>query len=336
VEAKNRCRNDRQRGVPSGAFNVFCSWVISVPAVACSLIGTTAHADALARDDTPSVLVIAAPAKPGSAEADVTEAVRDALAENSEVKLLPPSPLDLDAVQLAIDCTEESAHCMAEIATRMEADIVVIPSLKARTSSLELQLRCFKQGSRVTTAMRKQAGTQLDSTLLDAVPGMLHEVLGLRASQTELAEASEPEPVALSEPEPAGEEAQARAQADDAAGDLPLGPVLLGGGGLALVAAGIVAGVMANASEDEYASRTIDTIEQAKQADAVREQGESEALAANVLLGVGAGALIAAGIWYVLDDGTERPPSLARASLRPVLGPRSAGLLFSGHWQSQP
>lgn len=304
-------------------------------AVACSLIGTPARADTLARQGTPGVLVIAAPTKPGSAEADVTEAVRDALAGLSEVKLLPPSPLDLDAVQLAIDCTEESAHCLAEIATRMEADIVVIPSLRTRASSLELQLRCFvKQRSQdgVTTAMRKQAGTQLGSTLLDAVPGMLQEVLGLRASPTEPAEESEPERVVLSEPEPADEESQA----DDAGGDLPLGPMLLGGGGLALVTAGIVAGVMANASEDDYASRTIDTLEQAKQADAVREQGESEALAANVLLGVGAGALIAAGIWYVLDDGTERPASSASARLRPVLGPHSAGLLFRGHWRSQP
>lgn len=311
-------------------------------AVACSFIGASsgasARADALARGGSPSVLVIAAQTRPGSAEAEVTDAVRDGLAELSEVKLLSPSPLDLEAVQLAIDCTDESARCLAEIAIRMEADIVIIPSLKARTDSLEVQLRCFDQGSPrngVTTAMRKQAGTQLDSTLLNAVPSMLREVLGLSASEAEPAE-SEPEPVVLSEPEPASDDTQASTQSDDAGGGLPLGPMLLGGGGLSLIAAGIVAGVMANASEDDYASRTIDTVEQAKQADAVREQGESEALAANVLLGVGAGALIAAGIWYVLDDRAESPPSLAGASLRPVLGPQSAGLLFRGHWQSQP
>jgi len=285
VEAKNRCRKGRQRGVHSGALSGFCSWLISVLAVTCSLTGATAHADVLARAGAPGVLVITAPTKPRSAEADVTEAVRDALAELTEVKLLPPSPLDLEAVQLAIDCTEESARCLAEIAARMEADIVIIPTLKTRAGSLELQLRCFiKNGSRdgVTTAMRRQAGTQLDSTLLDAVPGMLHEVLGLSASQAQPAdEESEPEPVAVTEPQPADDDAQARVQVDDAAG-LPLGPMLLGGGGLALLTAGLVVGVMANASEDDYASRTIDTVEQAKRADAVRERGESEALAANV------------------------------------------------------
>jgi hypothetical protein len=299
--------------------------------VTCSLIGATARADSLTHGDPPEVLVIAAQSKPGSAEADVTEAVRAALAELSEVKLLPPSPLDLEAVQLAIDCTDESARCLAEIATRMKADIVIIPMLKARADSLELRVRCFWQGA-VTTAMRKQAGTQLDAALLDAVPSVLHELLPLGDPPAEPVPASEPEPAELGEPELAGEE-PASVEGDEGGG-LPLGPMLLGGGGLSLIAAGLVVGVIANASEDDYASRTIDTVEQAKRADAVRERGESEALAANVLLGTGAATLIAAGVWYALEGETESAP--AHATLRPVLGPHSAGLLLSGDWPWTP
>lgn len=308
--------------------------MFGVLAVGCSL-GGTARADVPTNGRAPSVLVIGPSAKPSSAEDDVADAVRAALAELREVTLLPPAPLDLESVQLAIDCTDESAQCMSEVATRMEAEILIIPSLKARADSLELRLRCFKQSSRgeVTTAMRKQAGTQLDSTLLDAVPSMLREVLALSASGAEPADESEPESPARSEAEPSGDEPEASEELDEGGG-LPLGPMLLGGGGLSLIAAGLVVGVMANASEDDYASRTIDTVGQAKQADAVRERGESEALAANVLLGTGAAALIAAGVWYALDGEAES--GSAHAKLRPVLGPQSAGLLLSGHWQWQP
>jgi hypothetical protein len=310
--------------------------LVSVLVVTCSLIGATARADSLTRSDTPKVLIIGAPAKPGSAEAEVTEAVRAALAELSEVELLPPSPLDLEAVQLAIDCTDESSQCLGEIATRMNAEILIIPSLKVRAESLELRLRCFKQSPRreVTTAMRKQAGTQLDSTLLDAVPGMLREALALGSSEAEPVEDSAPDPLASRNAERTGEEPHADEESGDTGLGLPLGPILLGGGGLSLIAAGLVVGAMANASENDYASRTIDTVEQAKRADAVRERGESEALAANVLLGTGTAALVAAGVWYLLDRETESAP--AHASLRPVLGPQSAGLLLSGHWQWEP
>lgn len=309
--------------------------MIGVIAVACSSFGATARADGLALGSTPSVLVIATEAKPGSAEADVIDAVRDALAELREVKLLPPAPLDLDAVQLAIDCTDESARCLGEIATRMEAQIVVIPSLRKRADALELQIKCFKQGAPggAIAAMRKQAGTRLDATLLDTVPSMLREVLELTVAEEEATELEQP---VLPEPERATEEEEHAASTRPASTifGLPLGPVLLGGGGLTLLAAGLVVGAMASSSEDDYASRPIDTVEQAKQADAVRETGEREALIANVLLGTGAAAVIAAGVWYAIDGSTEGAP--AHATLRPVLGRQSAGLVFSGRFQVQP
>jgi hypothetical protein len=161
--------------------------VICVIAAAYVGIATTARADGLARASTPRVLVIAAQAKSGSPEAEVIDAVRAALAALSEVQLLPPSPLDLEAVQLAIDCTDESAQCLGEVATRMEAEIVIVPSLKRRADALELQLKRFERGAAqdVATAMRKQAGTRLDATLLDTVPSMLREVLSLSAEDEE-------------------------------------------------------------------------------------------------------------------------------------------------------
>ena len=309
-----------------GAVRASYLWVIGSIIVACGWIGTPARAHA-----APSALVIAEKAKPGSPEAEIIDAVRASLAELDEVRLLPPSPLDLEAAQLAIDCTDASARCLGELATRMEAQIVIIPSLKRRADALELQIKCFQQGAsgEPPMAMRKQAGTQLDAALVDAVPSMLREVLQLESADDAAEEPSEPAPIA-----PPDERALQRSEREDGFIEgLPLGPVLLGGGGVGLVIAGVVVGAIASATEDEYASAVIDTEEQAQDADQLRASGKNQALTANILLGLGAGAIIGAGVWYLIDASLETEPTHARVT--PVLGPSSAGLVLSGRWKSQ-
>jgi hypothetical protein len=301
-----------------------------IASIALSWLCSSATARADFGGDTPGVMVIGAEARAGSADAEVIAAVRDALSELDEVKLLPPSPLDLEAVQLAIDCGDESPQCLGEIAERMDAEIVIVPSLKPRRDALELHLTSFKLGANATTtALRKQVGTQLDATLLDTVPGMLREVLQLPARDEEERIA----PIDTNEPTLAPEPVTGReAEPESASSSLPLGPVLLGGGGLALVAAGIVIGAMASSTEDDYASLQIDTEAHARRADDLRVRGQNEALAANILLGTGASALVAAGIWYVLDAQSEREPEAA--SVRPLLAPGSAGLVLTSMWRT--
>lgn len=284
---------------------------------------------ATARADVPRTLVISSSAEPGSPAAQVNDALRKALGALSEVQLLPPSPLDLEAVQLALDCT---GACLPEIADRMGAQIVIIPALKQRAEALELELTCFREDAKSPprVAMRKQPGTRLDASLLDAVPSMVREVLELEGDEPGAAAAEPgPEPAAAAPIEESGEGADEPATATDS---LRLGPVLLGGGGLVLLAAGVVVGIVANATEDEYASRDIGNDAQAKAADNQRVTGENQALVANILLGTGAAAVVAAGIWYVLDGDREHAPG--QAMLRPVLGPGTAGLVLAGHWES--
>lgn len=322
----NKCR-DGDKSRPREPIARACALgVIASIALAWLCTSTTARADF---EGTPGVLVIAAQARSGSDDAEIITAVRDAIADLNEVRLLPPSPLDLEAVQLALDCDDESAECLGEIAERMEAEIVIVPSLKPRRDALELHLTSFKRGARdTTTALRKQAGTQLDTILLAALPGMLREVLQLRAREQEpIAPIGTNEPTLAADPAPVRE-----AEPESATSSLPLGPVLLGGGGLALVAAGIVVGALASSTEDDYASQEIDTEAQAKRADDLRVRGQNEALAANILLGTGASALVAAGIWYLLQAQSEREPETA--SVRPMLAPGSAGLVLTSAWRT--
>lgn len=293
-----------------------------------------AHADS-AKQAPPSVLVIATQAEEGSAEAKVLASVREAVGALDAVELLPPAPLDLEAVQLAIDCSDESAECFGEIATRMQAQIVIVPALKRRSDSLELHIKLFdkRTGAQPTSALRKQAGTRLDETLLEAVPGMVRELLQLEGEGELTAEpkASESQPALAPAPADGGDPTSG---SSGAAAELPLGPIVLAGSGLSLVVGGLVVGAIASSTEDDYASRTIDTVEQAKQADEVRKSGEREALAANLLLGTGAAVIVASVLWYVLDPPSESTPQGAR--LLPVVGPSSAGLVFAGTWRSLP
>jgi hypothetical protein len=308
--------------------------------IACLWIGSPSLAHAQA---APSTLVIAAATKPGSPLAEVHDAIREALEKLDGVRLLPPSPLDLDAVQLAIECPDTSARCLREIATLMDAEIVLVPSIKTKKDALELRVTCFKADARSApaTAMRKQAGTRLDATLLDAVPGMLREVLELEDARVVAAvepEDKEPDEEHESETQaPAEEPVDTQAstgQPQGAHSDFPLGPVLVGSGGVALLATGIVLGAIASSTEDDYASYPIDTEQQASAADALRAKGESQALAANILLGTGAAAIVVAGIWYIATGQTERAPT--HATLRPLLGPHTAGLMLAGPWEQLP
>jgi hypothetical protein len=275
------------------------------------------------------VLVLADQAKPGSQAAEVTKAVRDALAELEAVRLLPPPALDLEAVQLAIDCSDDSAQCLGEVATRMQAEILILPRLEAGKDSLELRITRFEKatGEAPVVAMRKQSGSRLDATLLDAVPSMLRELLQIE---------DEPQDAAPDELLSAPADEDAATRVDNSVEErstlfgLPLGPVLVGGGGLVLLTAGVVVGAVANATENEWAEREIDTQAQAKAASILRQNGKDQATAANVLMAVGIGGLVAATVWYVLDPSTESAPEHAR--LQPMLGPSSAGLVLSGAW----
>jgi hypothetical protein len=263
-------------------------------------------------------------AKAGSQEAEVIEAVRDALTELDGVRLLPPPALDLEAVQLAIDCSDQSAQCLSEIATRMNAEILILPRLEKSSDALHLYITRFQEGSAPAFAKSTQAGTRLDATLLDAVPSMLRELLAIeeeaQAMDPSLALPPQTEPPIAIEREPDR--------------GVPLGPVLLGGGGLLLITTGVVVGAIASATEDEYASRTIDTPERAKAATVLRENGKDQALAANVLLGTGAAALVGAGVWFVLAGGFDSEYERSQASLRPMLGPGNAGLVLAGSWET--
>jgi hypothetical protein len=284
-----------------------------------------------AAGDGGKVLVIAGRTLQEGPDAAVVREVRSALGDIDSVELMAPPPLDLEAVQLAIDCADESAQCLREVAQRMEARMLIVPSVARAGGSVTLRILQFDtKADAPRTAEAHTSGKNVDS-LLPQVPKLLREVLGV-------AEKPAQEPAAA----PAAEAAPQEAPAEDAAAPvepseprrgISVAPVVIGIGGLVAVAGGLAFGAMMKSTQDDYAKQPVQTQDQARAADKVRERGERQALVATVLLGVGAAAVVTSGVWLALEIGRDKGEAPAQAALVPTIGPRSAGLTLVGTWE---
>jgi len=155
--------------------------------------------------------------------------------------------------------------------------------------------------------------------------------------------AAEPEEAEREEGEPDATAAQAEsttpkdtARTSDSGlfDDLPLGPLVLGAGGLAVVLAGLTVGAMASSTESDYQARVVNTPKQAELAERDRARGKREVLIADVLLGTGAAAIAGAAFWFVIDR--RHADRSTRTALTPHLGPDGAGLVLAGTWEPRP
>jgi hypothetical protein len=81
-------------------------------------------------------------------------------------------------------------------------------------------------------------------------------------------------------------------------------------------------------TEDEYASIAVTDEASAARADGKREQGQTQALIASLLIGAGAAALAAGSVWLAVELGDVQESR--GTALRPLLGPDHAGLVLAG------
>lgn len=300
-----------------------------------SVAVSTAHAA------DPRVAVLPSSGAAAGERSAVDEALRAAVSDLSDVDQVPSPALDLEAVQLAIDCVGESARCLGEVASRTDSDILVAPLLRKADGAVELRILYFDARQRERRSAKRRAdGERVDRELLAAIPAMVREVFGREAA--EVGDASPVVPaVEDSEVEEASQDATELDATEEVSGDtqtydegdpgadLPQGPLFLAIGSALLIGGGLVVGAAAQGTEDEYAGLMVQTMEQAEQADALRERGEREALIATGLIGAGAAALAVSAVWFVLELQSDADG----AAFEPVLGPSHAGLRLRGAWE---
>ena len=280
--------------------------------------------------DTPIAVALPTHSKDAAQGKVVDRALRDAIEALDKVELLPQPALDLEAVQLAIDCPDESARCLGEVAQRLKAQLLLAASIERKGDETVLRVLYYdRRGDEAPRTLERRAQLgEPEQKLLDAIPEMVRELLGEPAPAEPAAAPAEP-----SEPLPAPAAATS-APAASPSHPLPLGPLLLAGGGAVAIGTGLVFGALMKSTERDYAARPVETEMQAQLADQDRERGKQQALIANVLLGTGVAAVVAAGIWLGVDiKSREQPP---QAALVPGVGPGSASVTLLGTWEARP
>lgn len=252
--------------------------------------------------------------------------VLSALDALAQAKVTARPPLDLPATQLAIDCIGETSACLRTLTEQSASEALLAPSLERAGDEMVVTLLYFGARGEGTlrSVARRYSGDNVEGAALDAVPGMLRELFGI----------AEPAP----EP-PAPAEAKAappRVPGSDLAPEEPVlrktafppVPVAITATGVAVLGAGVVFGLMSNASEDDYASIEIGT---KADVDAARDEldtARSQALIANIGMGVGAAVIaLGAALWIAELSGDRDEPS---ARVSPWLAPDEVGLALSG------
>jgi hypothetical protein len=312
----------------------------------CSLLSLLVAAPVIAQPSAagahPSAVVLSTAG--GHASARALDSVLSAALDDLKVVNVVARPgMDLGAVQLALDCVAETPQCLRLVTSQHEAEMLVAPTLARISNELVLTLLRFDARSGKTQrVLKRQAGQTLSSDTLDAVPDLLRELFGLPAK----VETPPPAPTPAEPAKPAAGEGpineplpEPPMEAPSAERKVPVGPLLLGGGGVLLIGAGLVMGITVLNLESQYRDVTMTDLQSLSRRDAeavvdqandYKSSGETNAVISNVFLGLGGAVLIASGIWFAVEL-SKRPPRYEDQQVRvaPMLGRHELGLVLT-------
>lgn len=272
----------------------------------------------------------------GAAVERVIRARVDAL---GVVTVAETPPLSLPDVQLAVGCVAETEACLAMVTGQLGVDALLLPTVDRADSTLVVGITFFdsRNGGSSRRTVRRASGDDAVNELLGSVDGMLREIFGLPPAE------EPPDISAYVDGDGSGAAAAGRPGAATGAGggaagggtppDRSMSPVpfIVAAAGGALLVGGGVLGLVAKATEDEYAATSTRTREGVDEAIELRESAETQAMIANVLFGVGGAALVVGAVLLVLelDSGTEAEPA-GDVAIAPVVGPGLAGVAIGG------
>jgi serine/threonine-protein kinase len=231
--------------------------------------------------------------------------------------------LDLPSIQLAIDCVGETADCLTQAAKQAQAEGLVAPLVRKLGAELvvTILLHDARKQVSITGATRRYPSDQLDQAL-DGIPGMVRELFGLQAP---------PAAAGAPPPEAAG---TAPAPPPTAAGKpFPVLPVVLGAVGVAILGAGVGLGIASHSAGNAYVATPVTDEASGHAALDKLHTARTEATLANVAFGVGAAALAAGVVLFILQQhGSDDKADAAQTMQQLPLALRTGELALSGHW----
>jgi len=338
------CRSRRSR-FSYGLSALACCW-LSVPAFASAQPGAGAgHA-------VPTAAVFATTGPQTRRVRELDLRVKRALGWTNRVHVVVTPKLDLNSVQLALDCRNDSIGCLRAVASEFGVDVLIAPAIELGQGDLVLTLLYFdaRGAGSLTRVTHWQLGAKLAPETFAAVPELLDALLprtpASAAAPVTSARPASVAPVApltnssaatpstiaqLSRPNaapPAPPAPQVTGQS------VPIAPCVVLASGVALLGAGLVTGIMMQSNADDYRAQSVHTRAEADVAANTRETVGTQATLANILYGVGAGAALIGATWLTLEllGRSEREQSTTQVSA--ALTPTQLGVTFQqqGDW----
>jgi hypothetical protein len=288
----------------------------------------SASAQVVEHDDgLPSALLLATTVQRGKPVAELDKQIQKAVVEHAPVHLRAVPPKKLSALQAAARCHDESVQCLRSVARTTGVEVLLAATLERGAGELTLSFMAFDaRADAVTRVAHWQDGPEVSAETYAALPSLLSalfpepgppdmdfvaEANAVTAKPTELQSASPTHVVSPTERS-------------------LLAPVLVAGGGALLLGAGLVTGLMLNATQKDYSDKNVLTRADAEDADALRSRASTQATLANVFLGLGSVALVASGAWLAIElwSSEKKSERAAATTLSPWITPRQVGLVL--------
>jgi hypothetical protein len=234
-------------------------------------------------------------------------------------------------MQLTIDCVGETADCLRAAARQAEAESLLAPSVQRDGDAVTVSFLHFDpETGAARTVKRRYAGERIGEQALSGVSEMMVELFGANEPAIRPNETA-PAPLAS---EPAGPPPTAAEPAPARKAKLPIVAIVLGGVGVALIGTSIAFGVMANSNDNAYLDSRPDSKSEVDQATGKVDTAQTQAVVSNVTLGLGAAALVGAGValYWQLKEQKSESSAPASVALTPRVAPRELGLTLTAAW----
>jgi len=252
--------------------------------------------------------------------------VYDTLERLQLVEVVSRPALDLEAIQLSIDCVGETPKCLQAVARQTRTALLLAPSIERRDGEIVLTILYFdaRAGGELRRVTRSHPGDELSAESLAEVPAMLRELL--RAPEQEARAGADPDPGATTD------DAALGAGSDvPGGGEVSLGPLLLALVGVSALGGAVGLGLTAHETQADYDKLVVTNPKQAETASDKLDQGKLQAIGANVLFAVAGAALLGSAVWLAADLSSDGEPA-SELVVAPELGPGRAGLTLRGAW----
>lgn len=308
--------------------------MLPVAAAALALAGPPLGVRASAQPAAPSVGVVRSTDDAMQPLADPVDAalLRD-LAVIAGIDAPVVSPLDYAEIELGVGCFEPSRDCLLAIARAVRVEALVVRRLSVDAGhQARIELMYFEVASTdaPTTVEATAAAAEMQSELVGAVPALVRRLFGI-------AEIAEPAAPAPARPRPLNAPltgpAEGRAFTSD--GEQPVSAVtwIALGAGAAALTTGFVLGWTAQEDFHDWKEMPIRNRDEADDARVEFDGIQSRAIAADILVPIGAVGIGLGVTLLVLDLGRDAEPDRGRAKLTVTPAPDGAMVHIEGALQ---